>query len=134
MIRWRDGIVTERGTGWPGAMELRVRLSGPGADDAEPVKALAYTALVGEPEVGDRVLLNATALLMGLGTGGHAVGGAAPPAATRWSWRSPTGCRPIRHPRRDISSRPATRPRRPRSSASTSRTRTRTKRSGTPTT
>src|SRR5262245_1800586 len=73
MIRWRDGIVTERGTGWPGAMELRVRLSGTGSDDAEPVKALAYTALVGEPEVGDRVLLNATALLMGLGTGGYAM-------------------------------------------------------------
>jgi Protein of unknown function (DUF3866) len=73
MIRWRDGIVTERGTGWPGAMELRVRLSGTGADHAEPVKALAYTALVGEPEVGDRVLLNATALLMGLGTGGYAM-------------------------------------------------------------
>ena len=72
MIRWRDGIVTKRGTTWPGAMELRVRLSGADAT-AEPVKALAYPALVGEPEVGDRVLLNATALLMGLGTGGYAM-------------------------------------------------------------
>ncbi|MGH3477489.1 MAG: DUF3866 family protein, partial [Nocardioidaceae bacterium] len=72
MIRWRDGIVTKRGTTWPGAMELRVRLSGADAT-AEPVKALAYPALVGDPEVGDRVLLNATALLMGLGTGGYAM-------------------------------------------------------------
>jgi uncharacterized protein DUF3866 len=72
MIRWRDGIVTERGTAWPGATELRVRLDGTTGDD-ETVRALAYTALVGEPEVGDRVLLNATALLMGLGTGGYAM-------------------------------------------------------------
>jgi Protein of unknown function (DUF3866) len=73
MIRWRDGIVTERGATWPGAMELRVRLSGTGGGDDETVRALAYTALVGEPEVGERVLLNATALLMGLGTGGYAM-------------------------------------------------------------
>ena len=37
-----------------------------------PVRALAYTALVGEPRPGDRVLLNASALLRGLGTGGLA--------------------------------------------------------------
>ncbi len=36
------------------------------------MRALAYTALVGEPQVGDRVLLNASALLRGLGTGGLA--------------------------------------------------------------
>jgi Protein of unknown function (DUF3866) len=73
MIRWRDGIVTERGTTWPGAMELRVRLSGTDGGGDETIRALAYPALVGEPEVGDRVLLNATALLMGLGTGGYAM-------------------------------------------------------------
>jgi hypothetical protein len=38
-----------------------------------PVAALAYTSLVGEPVVGDRVLLNTTALALGLGTGGMAL-------------------------------------------------------------
>lgn len=37
------------------------------------VTALAYLALVGAPEAGDRVLLNTTALSLGLGTGGHAL-------------------------------------------------------------
>ena len=37
------------------------------------MRALAYPDLVGEPEPGDRVLLNAGALLMGLGTGGYAL-------------------------------------------------------------
>ena len=36
------------------------------------MRALAYTAMVGEPAVGERVLLNASALLKGLGTGGLA--------------------------------------------------------------
>ena len=35
--------------------------------------ALAYTALVGAPDPGDRVVLNTTALALGLGTGGHAL-------------------------------------------------------------
>ena len=34
------------------------------------IRALAYPALVGKPRVGDRVLLNVTALEAGLGTGG----------------------------------------------------------------
>ena len=37
------------------------------------VTALAYVALVGAPEAGERVLLNTTALSLGLGTGGHAL-------------------------------------------------------------
>ena len=37
------------------------------------VRALAYPELVGEPEPGDRVLLNVGALVMGLGTGGYAL-------------------------------------------------------------
>jgi hypothetical protein len=37
------------------------------------VRALAYPALVGSPRVGDRVLLNVTALEAGLGTGGYAL-------------------------------------------------------------
>jgi len=37
------------------------------------LRALAYPALVGSPRVGDRVLLNVTALEAGLGTGGYAL-------------------------------------------------------------
>ncbi|MER7502638.1 DUF3866 family protein [Nonomuraea pusilla] len=36
-------------------------------------RALAYPLLVGRPEPGDEVLLNTTALAMGLGTGGYAM-------------------------------------------------------------
>ena len=39
----------------------------------EPVPALAYPALTGQPEPGDRVLLNTGALDLGLGTGGYAL-------------------------------------------------------------
>jgi Protein of unknown function (DUF3866) len=41
--------------------------------DGDPIRALAYPALVGAPRVGDRVLLNVTALEAGLGTGGYAL-------------------------------------------------------------
>jgi hypothetical protein len=37
------------------------------------IRALAYPALVGVPRVGDRVLLNVSALEAGLGTGGYAL-------------------------------------------------------------
>jgi hypothetical protein len=37
------------------------------------IRALAYPALTGAPRVGDRVLLNVTALEAGLGTGGYAL-------------------------------------------------------------
>ncbi|MBO0774793.1 MAG: DUF3866 family protein [Actinobacteria bacterium] len=66
MIRWRDGVVTAVRHEWPGALELDVDLAG------EPARALAYPALTGRPEPGDRVLLNTTALALGLGTGGYA--------------------------------------------------------------
>jgi len=52
---------------WHGAVELEVE-TGDGA-----LRALAYPALVGDPEPGDRVLLNVGALVMGLGTGGYAM-------------------------------------------------------------
>jgi hypothetical protein len=52
---------------WPGAAELMVTAGG------VPIRALAYPALVGSPRVGDRVLLNVTALEAGLGTGGYAL-------------------------------------------------------------
>ncbi len=59
-------------------MELGVRLSpGPPGDRAgDPAgqtgRARAYPALPGRPEPGDQVLLNTTALALGLGTGGYA--------------------------------------------------------------
>ena len=68
-MQWRAGTVLEEVRRWPGAVEYAVALDGRG--DA-PVRALAYTAMVGEPPVGERVLLNASALLKGLGTGGLA--------------------------------------------------------------
>ena len=52
---------------WPGAVELDVTAGG------ITMTALAYPALTGRPQVGDRVLLNATALELGLGTGGYAL-------------------------------------------------------------
>jgi hypothetical protein len=41
--------------------------------DGALIRALAYPALVGSPLVGDRVLLNVSALEAGLGTGGYAL-------------------------------------------------------------
>jgi hypothetical protein len=68
MIRWRSGTVTALGGAWHGAVELDVALA-----DGGTLRALAYPALVGRPEPGDRVLLNVGALVMGLGTGGYAL-------------------------------------------------------------
>ncbi|MFF5112525.1 DUF3866 family protein [Streptosporangium sp. NPDC000509] len=67
MIRWRRGEVVRIRREWPGAVELDVT-----TEDGE-ARALAYPALVGRPEPGDVVLLNTTALAMGLGTGGYAM-------------------------------------------------------------
>ena len=63
------------GARWPGALELSVRVH-PDTEEVEPelvVRALAYEELVGTPELGDAVLLNTTALDLGLGTGGYAM-------------------------------------------------------------
>lgn len=74
MIQWRSGRVTQVSARWPGAVETQVELDAPLRPGGELlVPALAYPALVGEPEPGDRVLLNTTALAMGLGTGGQAL-------------------------------------------------------------
>ena len=64
MIRLRRGVVTAVGPARPGAVELTVALG----EDSAP--ALSYPALVGEVRVGDTVLLNTTAVALGLGTGG----------------------------------------------------------------
>jgi Protein of unknown function (DUF3866) len=67
VIRWRSGEVSDIGQSWAGAAELQVTVAG------RPVHALAYPALTGMPEPGDRVLLNTSALDLGLGTGGYAL-------------------------------------------------------------
>ncbi|HEX6471845.1 MAG TPA: DUF3866 family protein [Streptosporangiaceae bacterium] len=72
MIRWRKGTVDSVVREWPGAVELAVTLDGAAAR-AAGLRALAYPALVGRPEPGDTVLLNTTALALGLGTGGYAM-------------------------------------------------------------
>ncbi len=72
-MRWRAGTVVAIGRAWAGACELEVALERRGGDDPDRVRALAYPALVGEPIVGDRVLLNTAALALGLGTGGYAL-------------------------------------------------------------
>src|ERR1700751_3640763 len=72
MIRWRNGTVSGTGREWPGAVELDVAVDGAPEEGAQ-VRALAYPALTGRPRPGDRVLLNTTALDLGLGTGGYAL-------------------------------------------------------------
>jgi len=67
VITWRNGVVSGTRREWPGAVELDVSVNG------APVLALAYPALTGCPRPGDRVLLNTTALDLGLGTGGYAL-------------------------------------------------------------
>ncbi|WP_119730593.1 DUF3866 family protein [Thermomonospora amylolytica] len=73
MIRWRKGRVERVRREWPGSVELEVAVDGEPGRDGEIVRALAYPALVGRPEPGDAVLLNTTALALGLGTGGYAM-------------------------------------------------------------
>jgi Protein of unknown function (DUF3866) len=75
MVRWRSGTVAAVLGRWRGAVELDVILGGEGdgGGDGGVVRALAYPSLVGEPEPGDRVLVNVGALVMGLGTGGYAL-------------------------------------------------------------
>jgi Protein of unknown function (DUF3866) len=67
VITWRNGVVSGTRREWPGAVELDVSVEG------AAVVALAYPALTGCPRPSDRVLLNTTALDLGLGTGGYAL-------------------------------------------------------------
>lgn len=91
MIRWRRGEVRQILPSWPGVVlcAVEVESAGPGEGstageargdggevgwgEAVTCHALAYTDLVGFPEVGDTVLLNTGALTLGLGTGGYAL-------------------------------------------------------------
>jgi hypothetical protein len=67
VITWRNGTVSAIRREWPGAVELDVSV------DGARVRALAYPALTGYPRPRDRVLINTTALDLGLGTGGYAL-------------------------------------------------------------
>lgn len=80
MIRWRDGVVREIGRDWPAGRPGAIELVVDTADGELP--ALAYPALVGRPEPGDRVLLNTSAYDRGLGTGGYAFVIAVPERST----------------------------------------------------
>jgi hypothetical protein len=74
VITWRAGVVVSLGATRPGAAEVTVELEAPvgTATAGDTVRALAFPSLVGSPEIGDRVLLNVSALARGLGTGGYA--------------------------------------------------------------
>lgn len=63
-VRLRRGIVLDVVDERPGAVELLVEVEG------GPARAVAYPALVGPVRSGDSVLLNTTAVWLGLGTGG----------------------------------------------------------------
>jgi hypothetical protein len=66
MIRLRRAVVTALGEARPGAHELEVALEG----THQLARAIAYPDLVGPVTAGDEVLLNTTAVELGLGTGG----------------------------------------------------------------
>lgn len=63
-VRLRRGRVTAVGRGRPGAVEIEVEVDGGRAP------ALAYPNLTGPVAEGDLVILNTTAVALGLGTGG----------------------------------------------------------------
>jgi len=63
-IRLRRGTVVSVGASRPGAVELEVEV------DGQRAPALAYPDLTGLIREGDLVLLNTTAVALGLGTGG----------------------------------------------------------------
>jgi hypothetical protein len=75
VIHWREATVQRLREQWPGAAIFDVTTAAldPEGPAAEAIVALAYTALVGQPRPGDRVLLNVSALERGLGTGGLAL-------------------------------------------------------------
>jgi uncharacterized protein DUF3866 len=63
-VRLRRGVVLDVLEERPGAVELLVEV------EDSPARALTYPALVGPVRPGDGVLLNTTAVWLGLGTGG----------------------------------------------------------------
>src|ERR687888_2176230 len=73
VIRLRKATVTEILDERRGAVEVSVALDPTGEPPADPLGlavAVVYPALVGPVGLGDRVLVNTTAVELGLGTGG----------------------------------------------------------------
>jgi len=64
MLKRAVGIVTEILESRTGAVEVLVEVEG------RPSRAIAFTALVDSPELGDSVVINTTAVDLNLGTGG----------------------------------------------------------------
>ena len=78
MILWREGRLTRVVREWQGAVEYEAQVLDPAGRVARTCRALAYPELVGRPRPGELVLLNTTALDLGLGTGGYAMVTAVP--------------------------------------------------------
>jgi Protein of unknown function (DUF3866) len=69
VVRIRNGRVTAVLRRRPGAAEVRVAVDG----EAGEAEAISYDAVIGPVAAGDRVVLNTTAVALGLGTGGFHV-------------------------------------------------------------
>jgi hypothetical protein len=78
VILWREGRLTAVIREWPGCVEYDADVYDATAGVWSSCRALAYPELVGRPGPGAVVLLNTTALELGLGTGGYAMVMAAP--------------------------------------------------------
>jgi hypothetical protein len=75
VIRLREALVEAVTATWSGACELAVAVEEPRSPSTSTAtsttaRALAYPALVGDVAAGDRVLVNTSAVALGLGTGG----------------------------------------------------------------
>jgi hypothetical protein len=81
MIHWRKGIVTAIRSTRPGYTDLTVELEEavPGTD-VTSIRAVAYPDAVGDPQPGDTVIVNVSALAKRLGTGGFGLVVALPDA------------------------------------------------------
>ena len=86
-MMWRDGVVIGTKSVWGPAgrscAELDAEITGAPEEacsllPGQQVRAVAYEALTGLPEAGERVRLEVSALDRALGTGGHTTGNARP--------------------------------------------------------
>ena len=80
-MMWRDGVVEQLHSTWGGCAMVWVRIEAAPANarvylPGEKVKALLYTDLFGQAQIGERVRIEVSALARSLGTGGHAMVGA----------------------------------------------------------
>ena len=80
-VRLRHGTVRAIRAERPGVLELDVDVDDDLGDRGSSAVAVAFTDLVGSVEPGDRIVLNTTAVALGLGTGGFHLVVAAPDRA-----------------------------------------------------